>query len=242
MIDIHSHLLYGVDDGADSQETAIQMLKDAAEQGVRGIILTPHYRHGMFDFDLDAINQAYEVMYAEAEKIGVMLYLGCEYHVDSGMTYRLKNGRCLTMAGSDYVLAEYKYTSNYAAIRGSINELQANGYTPIIAHAERYEVFIRDTGLLDDCRSMGAMIQINADSVIGKEGLRTKSLCKKILKADLADIVASDSHNMKDRRSHMKEAYIYISKKYGDNRAKRLFETNPGKILDVCQETDVEDC
>ena len=136
MIDIHCHMLYGVDDGAEDRQMSVAMLKDAAKQGISAVILTPHYRQGMFKYPLEEIRAAYEDLYSEAEKLGVMIYLGCEYHADSDTGENLKNGRCLTLADSDYVLVEFKYESYIGFIRNTLNDLLAHGYTPVIAHAE----------------------------------------------------------------------------------------------------------
>ncbi len=232
MIDIHCHMLYGVDDGAEDRQISVAMLKDAAKQGISAVILTPHYRQGMFKYPLEEIRAAYEDLYSEAEKLGVMIYLGCEYHADSDTGENLKNGRCLTLADSDYVLVEFKYESSIGFIRNTLNDLLAHGYTPVIAHAERYGPFIKEPELLRQMRDMGVMVQINAGSVLGREGFKTKRLCKRIIKEHLVDIVASDSHNMTDRKSRMKECFDYIAKKYGEERAERLLRTNPGKILE----------
>lgn len=232
MIDIHCHMLYGVDDGAEDRQMSVAMLKDAAKQGISAVILTPHYRQGMFKYPLEEIRAAYEDLYSEAEKLGVMIYLGCEYHADSDTGENLKNGRCLTLADSDYVLVEFKYESSIGFIRNTLNDLLAHGYTPVIAHAERYGPFIKEPELLRQMCDMGVMVQINAGSVLGREGFKTKRLCKRIIKEHLVDIVASDSHNMTDRKSRMKECFDYIAKKYGEERAERLLRTNPGKILE----------
>ena len=232
MIDIHCHLLYGVDDGAEDRQVSAAMLRDAAEQGIQAIILTPHYRQGMFKYPLEEIRAAYEDIYSEAEKLGVMVYLGCEYHADGDTGENFKNGRCLTLADSDHVLVEFKYESSIGFIRNTLNDLLAHGYTPVIAHAERYGPFIKEPELLRQMRDMGVMVQINAGSVIGREGFKTKRLCKRIIKEHLVDIVASDSHNMTDRKNRMKECFEYIVKKYGEERAERLLCTNPGKILE----------
>ncbi len=232
MTDIHTHILYGVDDGADTPIVSNGMLEDAISQGIDKIIFTPHYRPGMFDYDLDTIRNVYATVKEKADELGIEAYLGCEYHVDGDMVENLQNKACLTLADSDYVLAEYEYSSTYGKIRSTVEDLLANGYTPVIAHAERYEVFIKKPKLLKEFREMGAMIQINADSVIGKEGFKTKILCKTIIKERGVDIIASDCHNMTDRGNHMKECRDYVAKKYGEERAQRLFETYPGKIFE----------
>ena len=237
MIDIHCHLLYGVDDGADTIDTSIAMIDDAVSRGITDIILTPHYRRGMFVFDLETIRVNYEQLVKATEDRQVRLYLGCEYHVNSDMIEYMRQGRTITMADSDYVLTEYSYDSSAQLIRNNLDDLLSNGYIPVIAHAERYEVVEKDPGVLAQYRRMGALIQINADSIIGKDGFAMKKQCRKILKNDLADMVASDSHDMRDRKNHMPECMAYIIKKYGEEAAKKLFETNPRKIIEGTQRT-----
>ncbi|MBR6451332.1 MAG: capsular biosynthesis protein [Lachnospiraceae bacterium] len=232
MIDIHCHLLYGADDGARTIEESREMLRDAREQGVTDIVCTPHYRYGMFPYRVDDIIYSFAALQEEAEQIGVNVYLGCEYHADAAMVYHFRCGACKTLADSDYVLTEYGHAVTQEQVRKNLQELIAAGYQPIIAHAERCEIFAGDFDALSEFRQMGAMVQINANSVIGKDGVRYKKVSRQILKRDLADIVASDSHNMKNRKSHMKQAHDYIADTYGPDRVWKLFMTNPGKVLE----------
>ena len=148
------------------------------------------------------------------------------------MVTNLKSGRCLTLAGSDWVLTEFSHTATITKIRGSLETLLAGGYTPVIAHAERYDAFAADPALLQECRNMGAMIQINADSVLGKDGAGVKKVCRQILKSGLADIVASDCHNVSDRGNHMRQCCNHITDEYGRDLAWKLFTENPLKILE----------
>lgn len=231
MIDIHCHLLYGVDDGAKSLEVSRQMLADAARQGITGIIATPHYRQEMFLYKLDDINSAFRVIREEAKQWKIRMHLGCEYRVDEDIVTNLRNKRCHTLAGSDCVLAEYSHVSSFVQIRNSLENILMGGYTPIIAHAERYDVFTNDPMLLTECRNMGAMVQLNADSILGKDGKHYKKACKQILKNDLADIVASDAHNVTSRKSHMQQCRDHIAKEYGWDMAWKLFAQNPLRIL-----------
>ena len=114
MIDIHNHLLYGVDDGPDSMEESLAMVQQAKEQGIRAIVLTPHYRHGMFAYPKEMILERYHELKPQAKDIGVELYLGCEFHVNSQIVEALHAGRCLTLADSDHVLTEYGYGTEYS--------------------------------------------------------------------------------------------------------------------------------
>ncbi len=129
MIDIHSHLLFGVDDGPDTLEESVQMLKDAKSQGIDAIILTPHYRHGMFPHRKEQIKTNFEKLKKYSKKYGIQLYLGTEYHVNSRMVEYLESGRCSSLAGTKYVLTEYSYETEYEYIRKMSQELIFNGYT-----------------------------------------------------------------------------------------------------------------
>ena len=231
MVDIHCHLLYGVDDGAKTLDVARQMLSDAAEQGITDMILTPHYRQGMFLYDPKAIEAAYDVIYEEARKRKIRVFPGCEYHVDDEMVRNLKSGRCPTLARGDYVLAEFSHAATPVYLKNRLEGLLAAGYIPVIAHVERIDAIIHDPDILQECKSMGAMIQINANSVLGKDGAKAKKTCARILRDDLADVVASDSHNMGSRKSRMAQCRDLIAKEYGWDLSMKLFTTNPLMIL-----------
>lgn len=232
MVDIHSHILYGVDDGAESLEEAAAMLKEAKRQGISSVVLTPHYRYGMFSFPAEQIKKHFYQLNSYAENIGIKLYLGTEYHIDSQCVARLRQGRCLTLAGSPYVLAEFSYRTTCKFMRNSVNELLTYGYIPVIAHVERYRELRSHPGYIEELRELGAWIQVNADAVLGKEGRNTKRFTKKLLKKDWVDVIASDSHGIQKRKCHMKECRDYIIKKYGEEKAKKLFEKNPSRIIE----------
>ncbi len=236
MVDIHCHLLYGVDDGAESFEVSCSMLEIASKQGIDRIILTPHYRRGMFPYKKEALEESFQRVSEEADFKGIELYTGCEYHVDSDMVDNLLNGRQMTLAGGYYVLCEYRTATRPEFMRTTMEDLLAAGLIPIIAHAERYECIQKDQELLREYEKMGAMVQLNADSILGIDGHRLKAVCKSILKSGLADIVASDAHGIKNRGFHMKECRALISKKYGEDTAERLFEKNPMKIISSYEE------
>lgn len=231
MIDIHCHMLYGVDDGPEKIEESIQMLKDAKSQGISRIILTPHYRHGMFQYPLEEIWEHFEELKPYAEELNIKLYLGTEFHVHSRIAKYLDTGRCLTLADSPYVLTEYFYDISYETIYQATNSLLMKGYIPIIAHVERYKPLVEDIHRIEELKKMGAYIQVNADAVLGKDGLRIKGYCKKLLQNRLVDFIASDSHGVKKRACHLRDCYQYIEKKYDKTYAKKLMCENPKLIL-----------
>lgn len=230
-IDIHNHSLYGVDDGAENIEETVLMLKQAKSMGAEAVIMTPHYRHGMFGYPTDTIRDHFSRATEAAKELGLQLYLGCEYHVNSDIYEYLESKRCLTLAGSDYVLTEYSYETPFSRIKEYTQKLLATGYRPVIAHAERYACIFEDVTRCMELRQMGALIQMNADSILGLDGRKVAGFCKKALKKNCIDIVASDAHGIKNRVSHMGECYDRILKKFGEEYANRLFYENPMKII-----------
>ena len=233
MIDIHCHLLYGVDDGAKDKQESIEMLKRAKEQGVDAIILTPHYRHGMFPYRIDEIEYNFSTIKEYANQIGIKLYLGTEYHVNSEIVENFRKGRCHTLGNTKYILTEYSHDTEFGYIRKMTNEVIANGFIPVIVHVERYACMIENIDNAGELRNMGAWIQSNADAVLGLEGYRTKKYCKKLLKNGWCDVIASDSHGINRRVCNMQKCLAYVGKKFGEAYADRLFTDNPKKIIDT---------
>ena len=234
MIDIHNHSLFGVDDGAKTLEESLELLKEAYLQGVDAMILTLHYRHGIFKYPLDRIQMNYKQLEEIAKKeIGIRLFLGCEYHVDSYIVEHLQSGRCFSLAQGSYVLTEYEYETESEHILIQTKDLILHGYTPIIAHPERYRCFQECPFFCEELRNAGAMMQINAGSVLGHSGRSEKSFCRKLLKNEWVDFIASDTHNVKDRPNYMAKCYQYITKRYGQEYADLLFEANAKSIIET---------
>ena len=231
MIDIHNHSLYGVDDGAKTIEESVELLKEAAESGVKAIILTPHYRYGMFPYSVRKVEENYQTLKKYAEEFGVKIYPGCEYHVDTNMIENLEEKRTLSLAMKDYVLTEYSFETDKGYIRSMSRELLAHGYIPVVAHAERYECFQKQPEFAGELQELGVMIQVNADSALGLCGRHMKKVCNKMLKNEWIDVIASDCHDKDNRANHMAKCRDYIEKKFGIEEAEKLFYINPGKVL-----------
>ena len=231
MIDMHCHLLHGVDDGPEKIDLSIAMLRTAKEQGVTDIILTPHYRRGMFKFDGDLVKAQMIELAPYAEEIGIKLHLGTEVHVHGDILEYIEKRKVYTLADTEYILTEYGYDTEYSYIFKNTHELLRHGYIPVIAHVERYACLVKNPKRLEELQEIGAWIQCNASAIIGEEGWGTKQFCKKALKHGWVDVVASDSHDKKKRKSYMEDAYDYITEKYGEKLAYRLMIKNPKKII-----------
>lgn len=233
MVDIHCHLLFEVDDGSDSIKESIDMLKLAKSQGIDAIILTPHYRYGMFPYDKAKILAHFKELLPYAGEAGVRIELGCEYHVNGEIVENLQSGRCLSLGGTRYVLTEYEYHTEFSYIKGNTEELLRQGFTPVIAHVERYRCMTDRLERAAELQAMGAYIQINCDAVLGIDGRESKRYTRKLLKAGMVNVIASDSHGIEDRVSHMDKCYTLLQKKFGEDEAERLMERTPRKIFEA---------
>lgn len=233
MTDIHCHILPRVDDGAKSERMAAHMIRESAAQGVSRIILTPHYRIGMFETDQKIIEKRFRHLCEINRKIrsGVRLYLGRECHRRNGIGELLQDGVLPTLAGSRYVLVEFSHTDDFSKMRKTIYDVVVHGFSPIIAHGERYPELITDLDRVDELQRLGAKFQATSAAIYGGHGLRLKRICKKLLKEDMIDFIGSDSHDMERRAPDLGRCAEYLEKKKGPGYARRILVENPGMIL-----------
>lgn len=233
MTDIHCHILPYVDDGAKSEKMAVHMIRESADQGVNRIILTPHYRVGMFETDQKIIEKRFRRLCEINKKIrsGVRLYLGRECHRRNGIGELFQEGILPTLAGSKYVLVEFSHMDDFSKMRKTVYDLVVHGFSPIIAHGERYPELIAELDRLDELRRLGAKLQVTSAAVYGGHGLRLKWICKKLIKEDLVDFAGSDAHDMEQRAPDLGRCAEYLEKKKGLGYARKILVENPGMIL-----------
>ncbi len=233
LTDIHCHLLPGVDDGPDEMEEAVRILRKEYDDGVRQLIVTPHYRKGMFETEMEKIVFAYLALRREAMKIDscLRLYLGCEFHAHSKMEQELEEKIRPTLAGSRYVLTEFSSSHSYERIRNQVSGLCRKGFLPVLAHIERYPCISQDMDRVRDIKACGAYIQINAGSLLGESGRRTRHFCGQCMKQDLIDFIATDAHGIRQRKPNLLACRKYTEKKMGSDYAEKIFNVNPEYIL-----------
>ena len=229
MIDIHSHVIPNVDDGSSSMNASIIILKNAINEGITDLICTPHYRHRMFETNVDELKSQFDKLVSEVNKLNlpINLYLGQEIYIrrPKALNDYIKDGHILTINNTNWLLLEFSYT-NDIDISEVVYNAKLNGYNSIIAHIERYEYV--DLEQAFEIKNTGAMIQVNATSIIGKNGLKTKRRVIKLIKNGVVDFVSSDIHET--RENGMAKAYNIIVKKFDVDLANKLFREN-GKIL-----------
>lgn len=228
MTDLHCHLLPYVDDGAHDLEEAERLLAMEAAQGVTDICLTPHLRKGMFETPDDVIRKQYERLKPIAEEKGIRLYLSREYHWD-GLTYEGLQAHEMLPIGENVILTEFSSEHSAGQMISAVKEIQRYRYIPLIAHVERYPA--ADIEVITELRGAGALIQVNADAVLGLEGRYAKKLTWALIKSGLADVIASDAHDTYDRPPRLKECFTRIAKKLGEETANRMMRETPARLL-----------
>ena len=211
MVDIHTHVIPYVDDGSPSLNESINMIKHEISIGVDTIICTPHHIYRRYEKSIDEIKKQFELLKEEVERLHlpITLYLGQEicYSHREDIISMLKQGKLLTLNNTNRVLLEFSFTREPEDVLDIIYNFSINGYEVIIAHIERYEwmTFNKVVALKQE----GALIQINSNSYLGLTSWKEKRFTRKLIKHDLVDFVASDTHSF--RESTLGEAYKKIN-------------------------------
>lgn len=233
IIDMHCHVLPGVDDGSEDLEMSLKMLQIAADEGITQMILTPHFHLGRKLASYEEIEQAFSTLQQAIiqHKIPIEIFLGNEIFYSHDMVRYLETKKAHAMCGSRYVLVEYHPTHSYQDIRRGVEELLQSDFIPIIAHVERYDTLLRHPERVEELIDMGAYIQVNVSDVMGDHGFGMKRFCAKLLKKGLVHFIATDAHSDRSRAPRIKKCVSYIIKKYGAAYATELFCDNPTLVM-----------
>lgn len=230
IIDIHAHILPGVDDGARDLKESYALTASAASQGIGAVIATPHYsRRG----GTEAYRPLLEKVQAEIWKThpGFKLYLGQELYYHEDLGDRLLSGQALTLADSSYILVEFDPAVPFSRMSRGIRNLCGLGYIPVLAHAERYEC-LRENGMLECLREMGALFQVNYESLTGRWYDRDVFWCRKQIKEHRIHFLSTDMHQMDYRPPEIKRALDWLDKNVDAEYKKSLTEGNARRILE----------
>lgn len=232
-IDIHSHILWEIDDGAKSKEESLKMIKLAQEDGIKEIIATPHFHAQKGNAEPKKIRKMVAELQENAneEKIPIKLYAGNELYYTQELLNQLKSGECLTLADTRYILLEFSESTESKKMKNAIYELSGEGYLPIIAHIERYDALVRSPELFVELADMGAYYQVNVGSFIHRIGWSRKHFVKSALKSGFVQFVATDAHGIKNRLPKFDKTEEWLSKKYGEMEATKILFENPRKLI-----------
>lgn len=230
MIDIHHHLLYGVDDGAPGLAASLALARTAAAEGVTHIVCTPHYSD-LFPWQQALIAERLAELRAQLDG-AVALSLGCDFHLTAeNIAEALAHPPRYSIANKGYLLVEFPRLIVPPQLDDALYRLQTAGYTIVVTHPERYPAILSQPELLAGWLRRGCLVQLTAGSLCGRFGAAVEAFSQELLRRHWVHFVASDAHHPRRRPPQMKEAHAYVAKRMGEETARRLFLTNPQAAL-----------
>jgi protein-tyrosine phosphatase len=231
MIDIHSHVLPGLDDGSPSLEESLRMVRVAAEAGTTDLVATPH-ANLQYSFDPEVVEQKLTEL-AVASGDAVRLHYGCDFHfyydnIQDALAHPAK----YTINHRNYLLVEF----SDLLIAKTTDEVFARmldaRIVPILTHPERNYLLHRRLDKIQSWVGQGCLVQVTAQSLLGRFGSEARRVCRELIQRGLAHFVASDGHDSQDRPPRLDLAYEQVTRRYGGAVAERLFLTNPRAAID----------
>lgn len=233
--DMHSHVLSGIDDGAQSFEESCAMIKMAWDQGVRGICATPHYVLGESSFCMDqsVIRQREEELrqWMGTAYPQMRLYSGNELLYEAGAVEELTAKRVRTYNGSRYILVEFMPDISYKGLYGAVGEIFQSAHIPVLAHMERYRCLWNHDEYIKELKLASVLFQMNVSSILGNFMNASVRYCRRLIKDGYIDLLGTDMHNCTTRPPCYAQAAAWIKKNCGEDALIRMSRENPMKVL-----------
>ncbi len=232
MIDLHCHLLPGLDDGAQTLAAAVEMAAIAAGEGVHTIVATPHLVVGREDAWGEVAARAAELrQLLTSRRISLDLHLGAEVLLDPGLPDLAVRGRLPLLVAGPYVLVELPFYSLPTYAEQVLFELQAQGLRPVLAHPERCFPLHGDLAWVAGLAERGVVMQVNATSLTGDHGPSVRQAARELLRRGLAQLIASDAHSPAERPPRLAAAVAAAAGLVGEQAAMAMVSTNPAAVV-----------
>lgn len=234
MIDLHSHILPGIDDGSRSLEQSLEMARMAVDDGTTVMACTPHIYPGLYMNDAAGIQAERDKLQKALDtyRIPLQLVVGADAHLVPELLDGLQSGRVPTINGSRYLLLEPPHHVPPPNLEQSVFQIMAAGYVPVITHPERLVWIEHHYPTFVELARRGAWLQLTAGAIVGKFGKRARYWSERLLNEGWVHIVASDAHTTGMRNPRMSEAIPVLEKAVGADEARRLLHERPQAILD----------
>jgi protein-tyrosine phosphatase len=230
MIDIHSHIVWDLDDGASSIEDSLAMLRTASEDGITDIVATPH-SNARYQFHPALLRQRTEELARRSEGKPV-IHRGCEFHLNSdNIAPMLDSPSTYTINAGPYLLLEFPDFHIGTHTESILRQLLDAGIVPIVAHPERNPFLLRDLDRLESWIDLGCLAQVTARSITGGFGGPSRSAAFRLLDRGLVHVVATDAHDPQCRPPTLSAAYQVVRVRFGEDVAELLFTDNPRDII-----------
>ena len=230
-IDIHSHILPKLDEGPSCLNESVNMLRLAREDGISGMVATPHVMDGVYNNSKENIREAI----AELGEVysGVQLYMGAEIRINRNLLERLGNNELPLLNGGKFILLELPayVLPPLVELEKIVRNIKTLNINPIFAHPERNIPILNDLSIMERLICCGATFQVTAMSITGHFGKQIQKAVFAMLKKGYAQVVASDAHDAEKRPPVLSGGFEIVAKKFGLDKAQRLFKYNPLKII-----------
>lgn len=225
-IDIHCHVIWGVDDGGETWEETCQMLQEAVEDGIGKMIVTPHMTPGVYEFPEETFQRhlAQARAFIAEEGLELELTRGAEILYTELTPRLLREGKTPTLEGSNHPLIEFSPTDSWEHIKNALQKVSSAGFAPVIAHMERYPAIksIDQVRMLKE--NLRTLVQINARTMTKKQPLLRRRYFDRLFQENLVDFIATDTHAMPGRGTCMTEGMEALRQKYGEDCYRRILD------------------
>lgn len=232
LIDLHCHWLPGVDDGVETLEDSVVLLRGLFQLGFVHVVATPHMRPGLFDTTAEQLREAYcSTREHHRKQAGLPeLSLSCEHYFDDVVFNRLCEGQGLPYAGGHAVLLEFYQNRLPASVDRLLAKLKRLGLTPVIAHPERYQALWESPSRLERLLDLGAVALLDIAAVVGKYGRKPQQTAELLLEQGLYYAACSDAHHPRDLQA-VEAGIAWLDRHYGKDDVYSLFREGPAEIL-----------